>query len=153
MPLSAPRPLMTMAAMLLAAASGWVWPARADAPAGTYTTTATTATDTKTRLEWRRDASPSATSQAGAQAYCTMLGGGWRLPSVLELVSLVDEQRTGTPAPPALDPVFIGAPEYFWSATSYAGGGSPASGWIVNFENGDTLSQAVTTTARARCVR
>jgi hypothetical protein len=153
MPPSPPRPLTTLAVTLVAATSISVWPARADAPAGTYTTTETTATDTKTRLEWRRDASPTASSQSGASAYCTMLGGGWRLPSVLELVSLVDEQRTGTPAPPALDPVFIGAPEYFWSATPYAGGGSPASGWIVNFENGDTLSQPITTAARARCVR
>ena len=153
MPHTVRLPLHVTVAALLAAACIGAWPAHADAPAGTYTTTDMTATDTNTGLEWRLTPLPTATTQNGAVSACTALGGGWRLPSVLELVSLVDEERAAAPALPAIDPVFTAAGEYFWSATGYAGGGSPAKGWAVNFENGDTLPQPTTSTMRARCVR
>jgi hypothetical protein len=153
MPHRARLPLQAAGAALLAAVSICAWPAHADAPAGTYTATDTTATDTNTGLEWQRTPLATATSQAGAVSACTALGGGWRLPSVLELVSLVDEERAAAPTLPAIDPVFTATGEYFWSATPYAGSGTPANGWAVNFDNGDTLPQPITLVARVRCVR
>jgi len=153
MPHPTRRPLFAGVSALLAAVGVFVWPARADAPAGTYTTTATTATDTNTGLEWQLLPEPAATTQSGARMACAALGGGWRLPSVLELVSLVDEERATTSALPAIDPLFTAPPEYSWSATAYANPGSPSNGWAVNFANGDTQPRSTSLASRVRCVR
>ena len=72
-------------------------PATALAPAGQYATfnkDNTTITDHQTALQWQRGFT-TATSWDDANAQCNalVLGGisGWRLPSVKELLTLVDE--------------------------------------------------------------
>ena len=126
---------------------------RADAPPGHFTTLGDgTVRDNETGLVWQQGVSPSAQGQAASMTYCadlSLAGGGWRLPSILELGSIVDETRST----PAIDPtVFSGTPsELFWSASSVAG--SPSLGWFVNFSNGIAYYTTLADPIRARCVR
>jgi len=87
-----------------------------------------------------------------AQRYCDQLpldAGGWRLPSMKELLTIVDVSR----ADPAVDPaVFPDATRAtLWSSSPVAG--TPGSYWVVDFTLGDVISQEAATTTAARCVR
>lgn len=106
-------------------------------------------TDPYTGLIWQRTISPASFTQAAAITYCSGVGGGYRLPTVLELLSIVDDTRTG----PAIDTTaFASAPaELFWSSTPYAGGGG--NGWFVNFGRGPSSMNNDTNPYRVRCVR
>jgi len=124
--------------------------ARADAPAGRYDTlTTTTLRDSVTGLTWRRDVSATDLTQTAAVTYCTGLGGGWRLPTVFELASIVEEGRVS----PSIDvSAFPGTPNAsFWSNSSYAG--AAGVGWAVGFFAGDVFTNVVSSSYRARCVR
>ena len=129
--------------------------APADAPAGQYTIDAAagTVTDTKTGLVWQRDIPAGTYTWAGAKAYCSSLGlagGGWRLPSMKVLQTLVDESRVS----PAIDlTAFPGTPsDFFW--TSSAVSGSSVYAWYVDFYNGGyTDNNLVGDSYRVRCVR
>ena len=108
--------------------------------------------DTTTGLTWQREVPPGRYSHAEALAYAASLklaGGGWRLPTVAELVSIVDLSRYN----PAIDEeAFPNTPsDWFWSATPLAGGSSSA--WYVNFSSGYVNNYDVTYTIRVRCVR
>jgi len=103
-------------------------------------------------LEWEQGVSPGFQNQAASIAYCTTLAldsGGWRLPAIDELRSIVDRSRTF----PAIDTSFFpGTPSNsFWSSSPVVG--SPSSGRLVNFDNGDAYDGAATSSNRARCVR
>ena len=121
--------------------------ARADAPAGRYTTTADTVTDTKTGLTWQRAASTQTYSWSAAAAYCT---GGWRLPRIKELQTLVDVSRYN----PAIDTfAFPGTPaEGFWSSSPDAVSSS-SNAWLVYFSSGFSGDSSMTGAYRVRCVR
>jgi hypothetical protein len=128
--------------------------APADAPAGQYTIDATagTVTDTKTALVWQRDVPASTYTWDGAKSYCsslTLAGGGWRLPSMKELQTVVDRTRTS----PAIDlTAFPNTPsDYFW--TSSAVSGSSGYAWFVSFGYGSPLDAGVGSNLRVRCVR
>jgi hypothetical protein len=54
----------------------------------------------------------------------------WRLPNVRELQSIVDYGRME----PAIDPVFSGLSEFYWTSTSYAE--APDDAWGVGFNVG-----------------
>jgi hypothetical protein len=122
-------------------------------------------TDGTTGLHWQRQLlaspcpgdGPGGCTRADAAAYCHSLdalavGGisaGWRLPSVLELASIVNYAA----APPMLDTaLFPGTPTSapFWSATTNAA--SPAQGWTLSYATGTNASQAATTASPVRCV-
>ena len=137
-------------AMALAVPAG-----AATAPAGRYTYPATgTVYDTKTKLTWQQKA-PSATyAWAGAKTYCagvgaTLGGTGWRLPTMKELQTIVDESRSK----PSIDPTaFPGAPTaYFWSSSPVAG--SPSDAWLVYFYSGYTGYYEMSDSYAVRCVR
>jgi len=121
--------------------------------------------DTVTGLMWERsvNAAPcsgSSTCVQGAAAdYCSgkTTGGhaDWRLPTVLELVSLVDF-TVGSPGPTIDAAAFPGTPaENFWTSMQFAGGGSAPTGWLVRFSSGLTYYDISggTDKFRVRCVR
>jgi hypothetical protein len=88
----------------------------------------------------------------GAIDYCKTLsiaGGGWRLPTRIELVSLLDPPREN----PSIDNTFTNTPaEKFWSSSPSANGVGKA--FTVEFFYGSTFTDdASTMTARVRCVR
>jgi Protein of unknown function (DUF1566) len=111
-----------------------------------------TVADAATGLTWQRAMSPAQLSWADAKQYCSELplsGGGFRLPNMKELQSLIDESSTA----PAIDSVaFPETPsEGFWAATALAG--MPTAAWFVNFASGVSYNSLVERTYRARCVR
>jgi hypothetical protein len=109
-------------------------------------------------LLWQQvvDAGPFTWDEA--DAYCANLslaGAGWRLPTKIELMSLVD-LRGGSPT---IDPVaFPDTPaEYFWSSTlgedcgtCTINAGSP---WVVSFADGSSSTGSPGGAPRVRCVR
>ncbi len=99
--------------------------------------------DRVTSLRWRVAVGVQMATLAQATAYCAELDGGWRLPTRIELVSLIDFARQG----PAIDPTFVAddagtlITAKFWTA-------SP--GWVVDFSTGAVTSDDVA--QLARCV-
>jgi hypothetical protein len=112
-----------------------------------------TVTDGVTSLMWQEVSPSSAYAWADAQAYCTgiMLGGhvDWRLPSRIELFSIVDYSHNL----PALDPAgFPGEPPTeVWSSTLLSG--SPPSARTIFFAAGDTGNASLTEALFVRCAR
>jgi len=118
-----------------------------------------TVVDLVTNLTWEHHDNGvfTARDQAGAQAYCdsSVLGGydDWRLPTIIELVSIVDFTRNA----PAIDPIaFVGTPPfaYFFAATPGLGQNS---NWSVSSSDGitaifDPIFNPASETL-ARCVR
>ena len=149
-----PRPHALIATIVIVLAGSWAQHGRADAPAGRYTYGNDTVYDTKTLLTWQQVIAPNPVNWNDAKAYCDALtldgNSNWRLPTVKELQTLVDERRTN---PPAIDPTaFMNTPsEGFWTSSPWAGSGSYA--WIVYFSNGYASNDYVTDTYLVRCVR
>lgn len=113
-----------------------------------------TVTDNVTKLVWQQLTPSGDYTQPQALAYCEglSLGGSldWRLPSVIELVSIVD---TGTYNPSIDSTMFPGTPAvgFYWSSTPYAG--HPGNAWGVYFNNGYSDYNDAAMTYSARCVR
>lgn len=109
--------------------------------------------DQVTGLEWQRDIHPDSYTWADAQAHCAslQLGGArpWRLPSRIELVSIIDFSSSN----PAIDAAaFPATPaSYFWASSRVALAGCWA--WSVNFGNGGTSYAEASYAQRVRCVR
>jgi len=114
-----------------------------------------TVTDRVTGLVWQQVAPTATYAWTGALAYCPTLNlagdTDWRLPTVIELASLVDDSIV----PPAatIEPTaFPGAPaQWFWSATPTAG--APSNAWYVSFDNGQNTTADKTSLLYVRCVR
>lgn len=150
------RQIVSAAAVILGA--GILWglvssrSAKADAPPGRYTIGSGTVYDTQTKLTWEQPISPSNFMWADAQTYCsglTLDGDDWRLPSLRELQTLVDESRSS----PAIDETAFPntSSTAFWSSSPLAGGSTNA--WSVHFGIGDTGYSGVTEWYLVRCVR
>jgi hypothetical protein len=97
---------------------------------------------------WQKT-SVSGYSQANAASYCssTATTGGyhdWRLPTVIELVSITDYGVTGESLPGELG----GA---VWSSTMLAGSSSRA--WCVRVYDGATQAIDLSSTISVLCVR
>lgn len=113
-----------------------------------------TVTDNVTGLMWEQLTTSANYNQEQAAMYCAQLTLGahsdWRLPSVIELVSIVD---TGTYNPSIDSDLFPGTPAvgFYWSTTPYAG--QAGSAWGVYFNNGYSASVDTSTAYSVRCVR
>jgi sulfatase modifying factor 1 len=86
-----------------------------------------------------------------ATAYCASLsanGGGWRLPDIRELHSIVDRQQL----PWALDPsLSVSGSGFAWSATPVAG--APGDDWLIVFSDGSAFPPWTDLALEVRCVR
>ena len=110
--------------------------------------------DSVTGLRWQLRSDPMGHNWRDANTYCAALVvsgvGGWRLPTVVELVSIVDFTR----ADPAIDtdafPDTPGLP--FW--TSQVDSANSGLAWYVYFKNGGAYNgNDVTDVQQVRCVR
>ncbi len=108
-----------------------------------------TVTDHVTGLVWRRTLSSTGRTFDYAASYCASLGGSWRVPSILELLSIVDPNLGN----PAIDPALFPETDFaVWSSSRVYSDGSR--GWILLFRyNGWADTLATTETLRVRCVR
>jgi hypothetical protein len=107
--------------------------------------------DTLTQLVWQQQASSTGMNWAAAKTYCSSAGSSFRLPTVKELVSLVD--LTVTSGAKINQTAFPGAPAAnFWTSSPSAGSSGDA--WYVNFNIGGSSDIVVSTSyVRVRCVR
>jgi|SRR6478735_8497149 len=129
-------------------------PGRADAPPGHFTVANGLVTDNKTGLIWQRNDDGTGRSYADAVTYCNALSFGgysdWRLATIKELLTLVDESKASN----AIDlNVFPGGNLQTWS-------GSPVPSnvnysFAIDFSgDGSSLNYTVSSTyLHARCVR
>lgn len=134
------------------------WPITADAPpASAYATTVDTVTDTVTGLLWQRAAPPVRYKWDAAQTYCQnlSLGGrtGWRLPTRIELQSIVDYSRSK----PAIEPTTFPSTQAtnFWtSSAKLLEASTPLPfKWTVDFTDGATSFDDTDQAKAVRCVQ
>ncbi len=110
-----------------------------------------TITDDVSGLVWDATVKGTTFAQPDADAYCASKGAGWRLPTRIELVSLVD-YTVGSPGP-TINAVFVGTPiGAFWTSTLYAGDLGDA--WAVGFDVGySDYTLGSNPSLYVRCVR
>jgi hypothetical protein len=114
-----------------------------------------TVTDDVTGLTWQKSPLAGTFSWLDAQNACvaqTFAGYHWRLPSYVELVSLVDY---GPSSPAVNETYFPSTPaDTFWSATQFV---DPTSAsiyaYVVGFGDGATFYEYAANLHYARCVR
>jgi hypothetical protein len=128
-------------------------------PNGHFTIRNGTVHDNFTALTWQEaipttggDDSFGGYTWSNAKSYCAQLGldgGGWRVPRVKELSTIVDD----TTENPAIDSSAFPAisSELFWTSTLVAG--YSTAGLLVDFAAGGIADDGVQYTYRVRCVR
>ena len=110
--------------------------------------------DQTTGLTWQQTFATG--SETDGKAMCASLGAGWRLPSLTELQTLVDDTRFASPlidadAFPDVPHTPNDVPE-FWTSTPTAS--DTVHAWFVDFNTGYTSDNfAAEASARIRCVR
>jgi hypothetical protein len=118
-----------------------------------FVVTSDTVYDAGTGLYWQQAQSAPIGAWSDAQAYCAT---PWRLPSLTELQSIVDD-KYALSGSAAIDPIaFPGTTtDWFWTSSAVVfstGGGYPA--WLVSFQSGVNNYATLTSgTTRVRCVR
>jgi hypothetical protein len=114
--------------------------------------------DSQTKLIWQQGDSSTTMAFDAAAPYCQTLalnGHTWRVPSIKELSTLVNETPPITKVSPAIDTTtFASTPANtpYWSSSLF--GGMPAAThlpWVINFLDGFT--QYTQSAALVRCVR
>lgn len=109
-----------------------------------------TVVDTRSGLVWQQVVSAATTGQGGASTACTSvnLGAfatGWRLPSIAELTTLIDDSL---PPPSYVLLLSTGNPTgNYWSSSP-----SGANGYAINFGTGIWVSTPTASQALHRCV-
>lgn len=127
---------------------------QADAPPQHYTVQAGTVRDNATQLTWQQATDNNKRTWSEAVAYCMQLqlsGTGWRLPTLKELLTVVDPARTT--APVIDSKAFPGMPaDTFWSSNSFASDTNYA--WTIDFRFGNSAKDhAKSAGAYVKCVR
>jgi hypothetical protein len=113
-----------------------------------------TVTDNLTGLMWQQTVPTGTYTWSQAVAFCPTLKlaghSDWRLPSRIELVSIVDFGVTSGATINAT--YFPSTPAgWFWSSSPLAGSSSNA--WYVSFNLGYTYYLDVSVSSNVRCVR
>ena len=139
----------------------WPMPSRLSGAkaAPMYMPTADTVVDVVTGLTWQRNLPemyPGCTQVCTwdkAKAYCDALQlegwSDWRLPTRIELVSILDDDAI---MPSIDEEAFPATPaDTFWTASSFAGGSNQA--WVVKFGAFQSTAEPKNNGFRARCVR
>jgi len=110
--------------------------------------------DLGTGLIWQRTVPDRTFAFDEAGAYCGQLSlagqPGWRLPSMTELLTLIDE---GAAAAPLIDATaFPNTPsEAFWTSSEF--GGASGMAWQVYFDHGNGLYGLSSAQLSVRCLR
>jgi hypothetical protein len=117
-----------------------------------YQVSTGTVTDPNTGLIWQQALDGELRTWEQASTYCASLplaGAGWRLPTMSELQSIIDERVKE----PAIDPLaFPGTPsEGFWAGTPLAE--MPPYRWFVSFDRGIAYNAVPDHLYNVRCVR
>lgn len=127
-------------------------PVRAEAPPGRYMVAGQgLVTDLRTGLTWQQTPDTAVHTWMTASTYCqnfsVSFSFGFRLPSLKELLTLVDPTRVM----PAIDILAFPntPPAWFWTASNR----SPMGPAAVSFDTGATSFFAATDSLRVRCVR
>ena len=116
-----------------------------------------TVTDNVTKLMWQQAVPSTKYTWSAVLAYCpTLTLGGhvdWRIPTAIELLSLVDYSVGDDSVVPTIDATMFPATplEPFWTSTPRAG--SPTSGWGLDFGTGRVGNESMASALRIRCVR
>jgi hypothetical protein len=139
--------------------------APAVAPPNQYTVVATgEVMDNYTGLVWQQGNSAATMTFAEAGPYCASLGLNgqtWRLPSIRELATLVDEAQVAPSINRTMFPnTQYGSRSNNWYWSSHAARGNAQAAWAINFDDGFTGFNAGAsgawnywTAAWTRCVR
>jgi hypothetical protein len=130
-------------------------------PPNHYTIATAEVTDNYTGLVWQRVFSPAVMPWSAAAGYCSGLGldgHTWRVPSLKEMATLVNEATVGPAIVKTAFPntPFCGDTTWFWGAE--ADSNMAGAAWGINFCDGytganGTASFLMYTTAFVRCVR
>ena len=128
-------------------------PAFTGDPDAHYEVGSTSVHDLATGLTWQRALASGTFGFEAALGYCTHLNleghKDWRVPSMPELVTLVDERTSN----PAIDrSAFPATPaDGFWTSSRF--GNKPTDAWHVFFKEGNALYGLLKAPYRVRCVR
>jgi hypothetical protein len=132
-------------------------PASQVLPSTHYAVASGEVTDNYTCLVWQQSGSGTTANMSWDQAvsYCSSLalnGHSWRLPSLNELASVVDDVPSGNVSPAADHAAFPGLASnaWYWTSTPYT---AATDKWSLNFEDGFTKHQATSVLGNALCVR
>jgi len=106
--------------------------------------------DTRTGLTWQRAPAPGFYDWFGAQTYCAGLGEGWRLPSLEEIQTIVDD-TTRNPAADTTAFPSLPSDYTYWTLSRVAGDDTRA--WDFSASLGDTSTLGVAFVRHVLCVR
>ncbi len=119
--------------------------------------------DRETGLVWQQSPGTFPKDWYGAvkECYLKSVGGrkGWRLPTVEELASLLDQRQSvpGISHLPYGHPFSDAASDYYWSSTTYVNNpvnpGIPPQAWVVNFYGGGVDWNVKSASSPIWCVR
>jgi hypothetical protein len=110
-----------------------------------------TVNDSVTGLAWQASVNGSSYSWASAATYCASLGTGWRVPSRIEALSIVDFTKFA----PALDATVFTQSTSQWGGTVFwtASAKGSNSAWSVDFRSGYSNAAPQTNAYAVRCVQ
>ena len=117
-----------------------------------------TVVDARTGLTWQHQIDPSWFSGVMAKAHCAGLGGGWRLPTIKESLTITDPAHQVETPDPTIFPHPPQSQGYQGVWTASADTATPGDQWymatygISQSEAGDTVNGA-TYAFHARCVK
>jgi hypothetical protein len=108
--------------------------------------------DKNTKLMWQDTKDINQDNIIDAVSYCNKLSlnsfDDWRLPSVEELISIVDDTKYNS----SIENKFKNTKSnYYWSNTNYVN--TKSDKWIVSFKDGHSKGSAWSNSYYVRCVR